>query len=194
MKKLFLLTLLPIVSAIGQTPTKWEVDASHTNVMFTVTHLVISEVTGFFKSFTANITHTKSDYSDAKGEMTIQVASINTDNERRDTHLKSDDFFAADTYPTITFVSKSFTKKADGKYVITGDLTMRGTTKTVDLDAEFRGEIKDPWGNTKSAWRVTGVVNRLEFGLKWNSLMEAGGAVVDKDVRITVQAEFQKKS
>lgn len=192
MKSIVLLALLSVAGV--QSQTRWEVDKPHTNVMFTVTHLVVSEVTGYFKSFEGSLTYSNADFSDAQGELKVDVGSIFTDNEKRDAHLKSEDFFYAEKYPKLTFISKSFKKVGDNKYKITGDLTIRGVTKTVELDATFRGEVKDPWGNTKSGWKLTGTINRHDFGLKWNALMEAGGAVVSSDVVMTVQAELLKKS
>lgn len=194
MKKLNALVaalLLTAGSVVGQ--TTWEVDKVHTNVMFTVSHMVVAEVTGNFTDFNANITNTKADYSDAKAEMIIKVASINTDNEKRDAHLKSEDFFAVEKFPEITFKSKSFKKTGENTYKITGDFTMRGVTKTIELDAKFKGEINDPWGNTKSGWKVTGSVDRFDYGVNWNKAIEAGNLVVGKTVDITINAEFTKK-
>lgn len=173
--------------------TTYELDASHSNVLFTVSHLLISEVTGSFGEFQASLKASKPDFSDAVATMSIKTASINTDNAKRDEHLRSDDFFLAEKHPEITFVSKSFRKISDKKYVITGDLTMRGITRSVDLDAIYNGEVTDPWGNVKSAWKVTGRVNRFDYGLKWNALMEAGGAVVGQDVEIDINAQFLRK-
>ncbi|MBL7994048.1 polyisoprenoid-binding protein [bacterium] len=191
MNALIVALLLSASSVFAQ--TKWEVDQVHTNVIFNVSHMVVAEVTGNFTDFNATITASKADYSDAQAEMTIKVASISTDNEKRDGHLKSEDFFAAEKYPEITFKSKSFKKTGDNTYKITGDFTMRGVTKTIELDAKFKGEITDPWGNVKSGWKVTGSVDRTEYGVNWNKAIEAGGFVVGKTVDITINAEFAKK-
>ncbi len=190
MKTFLIATLLAVASLSAQ--TRWEIDKAHSNVMFTVDHLVISEVTGYFKSFDGSLVYTKPDFSDARGELTVDVNSIFTDNEKRDTHLKSDDFFNAEKYPKLTFVTTSFKKTGEGRYKILGDMTIRGITKAIELDAVYRGDVKDPWGNTKSGWKLTGTLNRHDFGLKWNALMEAGGAVVGKDVTMTVQVELLK--
>lgn len=183
--------LLINVSAFAQ--SNWGVDVSHSNVLFTVSHLVVSDVQGYFKEFDATLGYTKEDFSDATATMTIKVNSINTGIEKRDAHLKSDDFFAADKFAEITFTSKSFKKTGKNTFKITGDLTMRGTTKTVELDAVYRGEIKDPWGNTKSGWKINGSVNRFDYGLKWNAAMETGGLVVGENVDITINLEMVKK-
>jgi len=192
MRTFLLTTLFSLVSMGVSAQTTWEIDKAHSHVMFTVDHLIVSEVTGYFQSFKGALTYSKSDFSDAKGELTVDVNSIFTDNEKRDAHLKSEDFFNAEKFPKLTFVSKSFKKSGDNEYRILGDLTMRGITKAVELDAAYRGEVNDPWGNTKSGWKLTGTVNRHDFGLSWNALMEAGGAVVGKDVTMTVQVELLK--
>jgi len=191
MKKLILATaalLLVSASSFAQTQT-WKPDKVHSKVGFSVSHLVVSEVEGKFSDYDVTLT------TDAKGKLekvdaVIKVASITTDNIDRDKHLKSDDFFAVEKYPELTFVSKSI--KASGKngYKVTGDLTMRGVTKSVTLNTKFNGQIKDPWGNTKSGWVATTTVNRFDYGLQWNNAVEAGGLVVGKDVDISLKLEF----
>ncbi|KAF0148909.1 MAG: YceI family protein [Ignavibacteria bacterium] len=192
MKKIVLAVLLAIGFTLTNAQTAWKIDKSHSNVGFSVSHLIISDVTGQFKSYDGTIEFSKEDLSDAKINFSIDVASINTDNEGRDKHLKSDDFFNAEKFPKITFAGKSI-KKVDGKkYKLTGDFTMRDVTKTITLDVIYNGIVKDPWGNTKAGFKVTGELNRLEYGLKWNNLMETGGAVVGKDVTITVNLELNQ--
>jgi len=191
MKKLIQTTVaLLFISAtlFAQTQT-WKADKVHSKVGFSVSHLVVSEVEGKFADYEATVT------TDGKGklekvEAVIKVASINTDNEDRDKHLKSDDFFSTEKFPEITFVSKSI--KATGKngYKITGDFTMRGVTKTVTLNAKFNGEIKDPWGNIKSGWSATTTINRFDYGLSWSKAVETGGLVVGKDVDISLKLEL----
>ncbi len=154
--------------------------------------MVISEVTGQFKNYDGTVEATKEDFTDAKINFTIDVSSIDTDNEQRDNHLKSDDFFNAEKYPKITFISKSFKKVGNNKFKLTGDLTIRDITKQVDLDVIYNGTVKDPWGNIRAGFKVTGRVNRFDFGLKWNALLELGGAVVDKDVDIIIDVELIK--
>jgi len=191
MKKLILATVafaLISASSFAQTQT-WKPDKVHSRIGFSVTHLVISQVEGKFNDYDVTLT------TDAKGkpekvEADIKVASITTDNEARDKHLKSDDFFAAEKYPELTFVSKSIKATGKNTYKITGDLTMRGVTKTVTLDTKFNGEIKDPWGNSKSGWVATTTVNRFDYGLQWNKAIETGGLVVGKNVDISLNLEF----
>lgn len=192
MKKAVFVVLLALSFTFVNAQTAWKIDRSHSNVGFAVTHLIISEVTGQFKSFDGNIEFSKEDLSDAKINFSIDVASITTDNEGRDKHLKSDDFFNAEKFPKITFVGKSI-KKIDGKkFKLVGDFTMRDVTKSITLDVVYNGTVKDPWGNTKAGFKISGEVNRFDYNLKWNNLMEAGGAVVSKDVAMSVNLELSK--
>ncbi|MEG8946482.1 YceI family protein [Rosettibacter firmus] len=189
-KLLFILLALSITSLQAQ--TKWTFDKAHSKVQFKVAHMVISEVTGQFKSYDGTVETTKDDFTDAKVNFTIDVNSIDTDNEQRDKHLKSDDFFNAEKFPKITFVSKSFKKVGDKKYKLTGDLTIRNFTKQVELDVTYNGTVKDPWGNTRAGFKVTGRINRFDYGLKWNALLELGGAVAGENVDIIIDAEIIK--
>lgn len=185
-----ILLLAGIFSASAQ--TKWQIDKAHTKVQFSATHLIISEVTGEFKSFDGTVETTGDDFTNAKVDFTIDVNSISTDNSARDNHLKSDDFFNAQKFPKMTFVSKSMQKVGDNKYKLVGDLTIRDITKEIALDVTHNGTIKDPWGNTKAGFKITGELNRFDYNLKWNVLMEAGGAVVGKMIGITINLELQK--
>jgi len=174
--------------------TKWNIDKAHSKVMFSVTHLVISEVTGEFKDFTGSIESSKDDFTDAKIDFTVLVNSVNTDSEQRDKHLKSDDFFNAEKYPQITFKGKSLKKVKGNNYKLTGDFTIRDVTKQVTLDVVYNGSVKDPWGNTKAGFKIIGNIDRFDYNLKWNSLIETGGAVVGKTVTMTINLELQKAS
>jgi polyisoprenoid-binding protein YceI len=169
---------------------KWKIDNSHSSVKFSVSHLVISEVEGSFKSFKGGMTASKPDFTDASISFSVDVASISTDNEKRDGHLKSDDFFNAEKYPVMTFKSGSFTKVKDNKYKLTGLLTIRDVTRTVSWDVTYGGTVKDPWGMTHAGFKATTTINRFDYNLKWNTLTETGSAVVGKDVNITVNVEF----
>jgi len=179
-------------NSIAQT-TKWVIDKSHSKIQFDVAHLVISEVTGQFKSFDGSVLSDKPDFSDAKIEVSIDVNSINTDDEKRDGHLKSPDFFDANKYPKITFKSKSLKKVNNNLYKLTGDLTMHGVTKEVVLDVQFNGIKNDPWGNTKAGFKVTGKINRNDFGLKYNAPLEGGGVLIGEEVNITCNVELLKQ-
>jgi len=190
MKKVILITaaLLAQVALFAQ--TKWNVDVVHSSVKFTVEHLVISEVEGSFKTFNGSITSTSPDFSGSAIDFTADVASISTDNNMRDTHLKSDDFFNAEKYPKMTFKSTSFKKVEGNKYVLVGNLTLRDVTKSVKFDVTYGGTAKDGYGNTKAGFKATTVINRFDYGLKWNALTEAGGMTVGSDVTINLRLEF----
>lgn len=190
MKKIVFMLAATVAAGQLQAQTNWMVDNSHSQVMFTVSHLVISEVTGSFKKFNGTIKASKPDFTDAQIDFTIDVNSVNTDNEMRDTHLKSDDFFNAEKFPNMTFKGKSFKKVNGNKYQLTGDLTIRDITKTITLDVVYAGTVKDPWGNIKAGFKIKGTVKRFDYNLKWNTLTEAGGAVVGEDVEFTVNLEL----
>jgi polyisoprenoid-binding protein YceI len=189
----FALTILSAGSLMAQ-KSGWTLDKAHSSIGFSVRHMVISEVTGNFKDFDINFTSSKDDYSDATVDATIKVASINTDNERRDGHLKTDDFFDTKKFQQIKFKSTSFEKVADNKYKITGDLTIRDITKKVTFDVVYNGTIKAPWGATVSSWKATSSVNRFDYGLKWNKAIETGGLIAGDIVTITLNLELNKPS
>ncbi len=176
---------------IPAAPTVWTVDKAHSNVKFTVTHMVVSEVGGTFKVFDGTMEHTKPDYSDAKISFSVDVTSINTDNERRDGHLKSDDFFNAEKFPQMKFVSTSFTPAGDNKYKLAGNLTIRDVTKPVTFDVTYGGTVTDK-GATKSGFKAKTTINRFDYNLKWNAATEAGGLVVSKEVDVIVNLELKK--
>ncbi|MEI6173071.1 MAG: YceI family protein [Bacteroidota bacterium] len=191
-KFLFALVITMMIFGKSEAQTKWAVDNSHSNVKFTVTHMVISEVEGNFKSFTGTLTAAKPDFTDASIEFSVDIASINTDNEQRDKHLKSDDFFNAEKFPSMTFKSISMKKLSGNKYELTGNLTIREVTKRVKFAVTYGGTAKDGYGNTRAGFRASTTINRLDYGLKWNSLLETGGAVVGPEVAININAEFIK--
>lgn len=192
MKKLTFLLFALLVSA-GVNAQTWSIDASHSKVGFSVTHMVISSTTGFFEEYDINVKVPGDDWSKASASATIDVNSINTQNEKRDGHLKSPDFFDVENHPKITFNTKSF-KNVEGKsYKITGDLTMRGVTKEVTFDAVFVGVVDDPWGNTRAGWQATADINRQDFGLSWAATNAAGEAVVADKVTMILSLEFIKQ-
>jgi polyisoprenoid-binding protein YceI len=168
----------------------WKIDKVHSNVKFTVEHLVISEVEGYFKVFDGSIITTKADFTDAQIDFAVDVASINTEVEMRDNHLKSDDFFNAEKYPKMTFKSTAFKKISDKKYELTGDLTIRNVTKKVKFDVTYGGTVKDGYGNTKAGFKAKSTINRYDYGLMWNALTEAGGMTVGTDVQIQLNLQF----
>lgn len=189
-------TLMIVAGLAAQVPsqaqTTWMIDNSHSQVMFTVSHLVISEVTGSFKGFTGSITAAKPDFTDANIEFNVDVNTVNTDNEMRDNHLKGDDFFNAGKYPKMTFKGTGLKKVSGNKYTLSGQLTIRDVTKPVTLDVTYFGTTNDPWGNTKAGFKIKGKINRFDYNLKWNTLTEAGGAVVGEEVEIVCNLELAK--
>jgi polyisoprenoid-binding protein YceI len=190
MKKYILLTVLALSQFSLFSQTKWEIDPVHSNVKFSVNHLVISEVEGSFKVFNGTMNANNPDFTNATIEFSVDVNSINTDNEMRDKHLKSDDFFNAEKYPKMTFKSESFRKIVANKYQLSGNLTIRNVTKPVKFEVYYGGTAKDGYGNIKAGFRATAKINRISYGLKWNTLTETGGAVVSQDVNIILKLEF----
>jgi len=176
------------------TITKWVIDPMHSEVQFKVKHLVISTVTGFFKSFEGSMETDGDDFEDAKISFAIDIDSIDTNQSQRDGHLKSPEFFDAEKYPQITFSSTSFKATGeDDEYKLTGDLTIKGVTKPVTLDAEFGGTADDFYGNTKAGFEVTGKINRKDFGLAWDGVTEAGSIVVGEDIKLIINVQFAKQ-
>lgn len=173
--------------------TKWVLDSMHSEVQFKVKHLVISTVTGNFGKFEATAETDGDAFETATVSFSADVDSITTGNEQRDGHLKSADFFDAGNHPKITFESTGISKIGDDQYKLNGNLTMRGVTKPVTLDAHFGGTMTDPYGNFKAGFEVTGKVNRKEFGLHWHAVTEAGGIVVSDEVRIHANVQFAKQ-
>ena len=193
MKRLALAALaLVALPALAQTST-WTIDSSHTHAAFTVRHLVISNVRGEFGKTTGTLTLDEGDVTRSKVEATIDVASVNTREPKRDEHLKSPDFFDVAKFPTMTFKSTKVEKAGAGKLKVTGDLTLRGVTKPVVLDVEGpTAEIKDPRGNTRRGVSATATINRKDFGVAWSKLIEAGPVVGD-EVKIEIEAELVKQ-
>jgi polyisoprenoid-binding protein YceI len=179
------------VSASKDQAGTWTVDKAHTNVKFSVSHLVISDVEGSFKSFDGTMESSKADFSDAKISFTAEVASVNTDNEMRDNHLKSPEFFDAAKFPQIKFVSTSIAPLGDNKYTLVGNLTIRDVTKPVTFDVKYGGTVV-AMGGTHAGFKATAKIDRFDYNLKWSKTTEAGGLVVGKDVDITLNVDFKK--
>ena len=169
----------------------WTIDPMHTEIGFKVKHLVISTVSGKFNTFDGSIESEKEDFSDAKIKFTADIDSIHTGNEQRDGHLKSPDFFDAANHPKMSFESTSFTRKGED-YVLEGDLTIRGTSKPVSLNVEFGGVQTDMYGRTVAGFEISGKIKRLEYGLQWNAVTEAGGVVVSDEVKLVANVEVVK--
>jgi polyisoprenoid-binding protein YceI len=196
MKKLLITAATSLLVMSANAQVNWKVDASHSKLGFSVTHLMVSETEGKFKVYEGSVnSKSEMDFTDAKIEFSADVASINTEDEKRDGHLKSPDFFDAEKYPKITFKSTSMKPSAKSKttYILTGDLTMHGVTKKVTFTAVGASKIvKDPYGNIKNGFKVSGTINRKDFGLTWNMALEAGGVIVSEDVKIDLNIELNK--
>ncbi|WP_420149565.1 YceI family protein [Spirosoma sp.] len=187
MKKVILAAAL-LFSSVGAFAQNWTLDKAHSNLGFTVTHMMLTDVDGKFQNFDVKMTSSKDDFTDAQIDLTADVNSINTNQERRDTHLKSADFFDAAKYPTLTFKSKSISKVSGNKYKLTGDLTMHGVTKPVTLDAVINGPVTNPNNKkTLAGFKVTGEVKRADF-----SIGGSPTAVVSDEIAIRATGELVK--
>ncbi len=173
------------------TKTLWKIDPTHSEVQFKVKHLVISTVTGTFKSFEGALESEGEDFDGATASFSLDVDSIDTNVADRDAHLKSDDFFNAEKYPHLKFEG-TLQKKSDSEYKLVGPLTIRDITKEVELSVEYGGTMVDGYGQTKSGFEITGKVNRKEFGLKWDMVTEAGGVVVADEVKLNLNIQLIK--
>jgi polyisoprenoid-binding protein YceI len=176
------------------TLTKWSIDPLHSEVQFKVKHLVISTVSGFFKSFEGTVETDNEDFEHSKINFSIDINSVDTNQTQRDEHLKSAEFFDAAKYPHITFSSTSFKKTGDDEYDLKGDLTIKGITKPVTLNVEYGGLAADFYGNSKAGFEVTGKINRKDFGLTWDGVTEAGSIVVGEDIKLTINAQLAKQA
>jgi polyisoprenoid-binding protein YceI len=168
----------------------WVSDPVHSKIGFTAKHMVISNVHGQFDNYKIEVKPAGPDVKDSEIYVEIDAGSINTGVTDRDNHLKSPDFFDAEKYPKLTFKSKSVKKIDDENYKLVGDFTIRNTTREIELDVEYGGKIKDPWGNERVGFTVTGSLNRFDYDLKWNALIETGGAVVGKTIKLNCAVEF----
>ena len=171
---------------------KWAVDAAHSGIDFSVKHMMISRVKGSFNEFTADVEADVNDLTTAKIDFTIDVNSIDTRNADRDNHLRSADFFDIENYPAIKFTSTDIKKVGDDEYELTGDVTIKETTKKETFKVEFEGSGKDPWGNEKIGFTADGKLNRKEYGLTWNQALETGGVMVGEDIKINLQIQAQQ--
>ena len=170
----------------------YKIDPTHSEITFKVKHMMITNVSGSFTKFDATMESAAADFSDAEISFEAEVNSINTNNEQRDSHLKSDDFFAAEKFPKLTFQSKRLVKKGEDAYVLTGNLNLRGTTKEVELAVEFGGTMTDPYGQMKSGFEINGTINRKDYGLTWGAVTEAGGIVVSDEVKLHLNVQMIK--
>lgn len=172
------------------TKTKWKIDETHSEIQFKVKHLVISTVTGKFNSFDGTVETDGEDFEDAEVYFEADVDSIDTGNEDRNGHLKSDDFFNAEEHPKITFESTSMEKTGENRYRLTGEMTIRGTGREISLDVVHGGTAEDPYGQTKAGFEISGSINRKAFGLKWDAVTEAGNVVVGDEVTLMLNVQL----
>jgi polyisoprenoid-binding protein YceI len=172
--------------------TKWKLDPAHSEVTFKVKHMMITNVTGHFTEFSGEVDVDNEDFSHAEIQFTAKATSVDTHAEQRDGHLRSPEFFDAEKYPEIKFKSTSYEKVSGSDYKLKGDLTIRDVTKNITLDVEYGGTQKDPWGNLKAGFTVNGKLNRKDFGLNWNAVLETGGVMVSDEVRIHCEVQIVK--
>lgn len=191
MNKIFAVLFLAL--SLTVCAADYEVDLAHSSATFKIKHLGISTVTGRFDKFSGTVSLDPADPKTLKTTATIDVASIDTDNDKRDEHLRKPDFFDAAKFPQITFVSNGVKETGKNKYAISGDLTLHGVTKPVVLDAEFGGALKDPWGGERVAFTASTVINRLDYGVGPEQKLETGGLMLGNEVRIEIEIEAIKK-
>ena len=167
----------------------YSIDTSHSQVAFKVRHLGFSKVRGRFTGFEGTVEMAPGDFSTLKADASIELDTINTGDEKRDAHLRSDDFFAAEQNPTMTFEGRTVSDVSGKSFKLAGDLTIRGTTKPVTLDVAYLGEAKDPWGGSRVAFEAKGKINRTDFGLNWNQVLETGGFLVGEEVELELEIQ-----
>ncbi|MEO7962586.1 MAG: YceI family protein [Gemmatimonadaceae bacterium] len=170
----------------------WNIDASHSNVEFAVRHMMVATAKGRFSEIVGTVEYDGSNFAGAQIQVEIPIASIDTRQEQRDAHLRSPDFFDAENHPIATFVSKRISGNPSGEFQIVGDLTIRGITKEVVLQAESHGAVRDPWGMDRAGFSASTKINRNDFGLTWNATLETGGFVVAPEVKLTLDIEITK--
>ncbi|ADB38523.1 YceI family protein [Spirosoma linguale] len=177
-----------------QEQKKWFFEPAHCKIGFAVSHFGITETEGHFRQFDGSVEAQADDFSDAQVTMHIDVSSVDTLDKQRDGHLLSADFFHAEKHPTMTFVSTGMRPMATNTYKMDGTLTLLGISKPVELDVEFRGIVpKDPFGNTKAGFKATGTINRKDWGMTWNNILDFGGLAVGEEVKINCQIELLKQ-
>ncbi len=193
MKRTLLTALIAVAMIAGAgNAAQWSIDQAHSNVMFKVKHMVISTVTGKFTDYDG-VVYFDGELSDNDSvNFTVKTASVDTDNADRDDHLRNDDFFNAENYPEMKFVSKRITDVNGNSFKLVGDLTIRDVTKEVTFDCEFAGQVQDPWGNTKAGFTATTSIDRKEFGVNWSKALDTGGLVVSDNVEIILDLQLKK--
>lgn len=170
----------------------WKLDPAHSEITFKVKHMMITNVTGHFKEFSGEVVSDNEDFSNGQVSFTAKAASVDTNSQQRDNHLRSAEFFDAEKYPELKFKSTSYEKVSGNHYKLKGDLTIKDVTKNLSLDVEYGGLQKDPWGNLKAGFTIDGKLNRKDFGLNWNAALETGGVMVSDEVRIHCEVQLVK--
>lgn len=171
----------------------WAIDPTHSEIGFKVKHMMFTNVSGKFNLFDATIENEDDHFETSKINFSAEVNSIDTNNSDRDNHLRSADFFDTDNFVKLAFVSTSISKVNEGNYIINGDLTIKDVTKSISLETEYSGLMKDPWGNTKAGLSVNGKINRKEFGLTWNAALETGGVLVGEEIKLVAEIQLIKQ-
>jgi polyisoprenoid-binding protein YceI len=187
----FVFSLLICTGARAEA-TDWTLDTAHSRVGFSVSHLVVSTVSGHFKQLSGTVKLDQANLTKSQVEVNIKADSIDTSEPKRDEHLRSPDFFDVAKYPSIAFSSTKIVRAGGNKYKLTGDLTMHGATKSVTLDATISDAIKNPWGKQVRAVKLSGKLKRSDFGLKWNKALDSGGVVVGDEVTLDIQVEVNQ--
>jgi polyisoprenoid-binding protein YceI len=174
--------------------TVWNVDPAHAELGFAVRHLMLSTIRGRFGAVTGTVTVDEKNLAKSKVDVTVDVTSIDTRQEMRDNHLRSADFFDVANHPQLHFVSTKIEGDVPKHFKLTGDLTIRGTTRPVTLDVTLQGRGMDPWGSERAGFEATGKINRHDFGLNWNQVLEAGGVTVGEEVKLSIDVELIKQA
>jgi polyisoprenoid-binding protein YceI len=174
--------------------TKWELDSTHSELGFKIKHLMITNVSGFFKKFNVKVETQNEDFTTAQITASADIRSIHTNNEQRDAHLRNADFFEADTYPELVFQSTRVEAVDDETFYLYGDLTMKGVTKPVKLNVEYSGVTKDPWGGERVGFLVTGKIKRSDWGINFNGVLETGGVMLGEEVKLNSEIQLVKVS
>ncbi len=174
--------------------TKWSLDQTHSEIGFKIKHLMISNVSGNFNKFDVQVETNGDDFANAKVTANVDVASINTNNEQRDAHLRNADFFEVEKHPEITFKSTKVERVDADTFNLYGDLTIKETTKSVKLSVEYSGVAKDPWGNVKAGFTINGKINRKDFGINYNAVLETGGLMLGEELKVNGEIQLVKQA
>jgi len=186
-----LIALLALTSAVSA--AEWKIDGAHSNVQFKVTHMVISTVTGKFDNFSGTVWYDGNLSDNDSVHFTVEAASIDTDNEKRDEHLRSDEFLGAEEYPEITFRSTKLVPGDGSAFTLIGDLTIRDVTKEVAFECVEKGQVDDPWGNTRAGFSAKTTIDRKDYNVNWSNTLDNGGLVVSDDVELILDLELVKQ-